>query len=355
LEPAFAIWLGDYIYVDHPKMKGVEVDMYRDHYRFQTDFPSALDFAKSIPMASQIDDHEIDDNWYPGRTDCQYCSEAGLYANAMQAFNEYLGKINPVTYSGKTYYTFDYGDSAFFVIDIRSYRTGTSMLGADQLAALKTWIKATGPKWKFIASPAPLSGNFECSDCWQGFMTERKEILDHIEAAPLTHNVVFLSGDRHWTYVSKMRDGIYEFSTSPLGCFSGHEKDPMIYQIDSIEWMDISQNGMFEGASMFYSLIDVDSTGDGSLTIKTYMDKDTTKPIFTATVAGGSGTTKTKMTKQATPKVSHALFNNVRIKDMSHTDLDPGHYTYNRTLIGPPLTLAEQLIQTLLPDIVLDH
>merc|ERR1719461_543529 len=143
-------------------------------------------FVSKTPFYVTFDDHEIDDNWDQGME--------GRYFNAVKVWKEQLADGNPKTYAGKTYYNFKYGDSAFFVLDGRSYRDESSTIGIDQKQDLFDWLKANNDSaWKFICSPLPFTINFDCSDCWEGYREERTEILKFIGRNYIT-DVIILSG-----------------------------------------------------------------------------------------------------------------------------------------------------------------
>jgi alkaline phosphatase D len=102
----------------------------------------------------------------------------------------------------------DYGDTSFFFLDTRRYRTSNwavdgedkSMLGAQQLADLLKWARQseeTGVLWKFIVSSVPMTVNWDgfggqrLADTWRGFQHERQIILDALKDIS---NVVVISG-----------------------------------------------------------------------------------------------------------------------------------------------------------------
>jgi alkaline phosphatase D len=53
-------------------------------------------------------------------------------------------------------------------------------------------------------------------DAWDGFRTEREEILDFVNANGVD-GVMLLSGDAHWPGVIRHSHGIIEFQTTPVG------------------------------------------------------------------------------------------------------------------------------------------
>lgn len=144
---------------------------------------------------------------------------------AAPAYTAYLGNANPTPYnSGVNYYSYSYGDVAFFVWDTRRYRSSNeaiddqdkTMLGLEQKEVFLDWLKEVngthtfkfvvssvpfqtcygGPNGKYDSKPntnsfqpavtslliscqLPLSSHFEIlplpSVAWGGFQTERSE------------------------------------------------------------------------------------------------------------------------------------------------------------------------------------
>ncbi|KAK0553939.1 hypothetical protein OC844_006236, partial [Tilletia horrida] len=147
------------------------------------------------------------------------------------AWDEYVGSANPDPLDpGEKYYTFRYGDSAFFVLDTRKLRSPASdadsesktMIGEYQKDALMRWLGAvnTTATFKFVVSSVPFNtlwgGPLDWDgqyDTWSAYFTERQQILDVLQYVP---NVVVLSGDRHEFASVGLRQTVTEFSTSPL-------------------------------------------------------------------------------------------------------------------------------------------
>jgi hypothetical protein len=172
-----------------------------------------------------FDDHEFIDNWDEGQT--------GIYLNAITVWDSYLGLGNPTPVSaGVRYYYKDQADVSFFVMDTRSYRSGSesedsaskTMLGQTQKQAFFDWLVAKNKTavFKFIVSSVGWT-NLLSKDSWNGYATEREEIFDFIRVRNIV-GCVFLSGDSHFLYGRVELDfrgsGLLEFSSSPLSAFS---------------------------------------------------------------------------------------------------------------------------------------
>lgn len=227
--------LGDFIYVDLSIYFGSSLHNYRRLYREVLGQPDSVALLSKTPMVAMFDDHEILNNWDRG--------DSYPYENALQVFNEYLGKSNPTRKNG-TYFSFFHGDVAIFVTDTRSFRRSTSlksgeslpfnhpdrtMLGSEQLNELFNWLSRTKDSYAFklIATSVPFTFNWQNDDTWFGYQHERQLILDFIFKSKIP-NVVFLSGDRHqvaavefeYEQVGKPAiPPVVEFSVGPISQF----------------------------------------------------------------------------------------------------------------------------------------
>ncbi|KAL7787067.1 PhoD-like phosphatase [Trichoderma ceciliae] len=224
--PDFMLFLGDFIYADLPKRFGFSSEHYRRFYRKAYSSTSWSPRLRSLPWLHAYDDHEITNDWSGGKD--------GLYADAINPYLLYQHAANPppTMHPDALYYTFDHGSASFFVLDTRCCRSPANtpdgpdktMLGAEQLAKLRHWLRAA-PGWKFVVSSVPFTVNFGggSTDSWAGYRWEREQLL---QGMWLTTGVVIISGDRHEhaTTVFRSPDSnttkVIEFSTSPLNQFN---------------------------------------------------------------------------------------------------------------------------------------
>ncbi|KAG8690175.1 hypothetical protein FRC11_013324 [Ceratobasidium sp. 423] len=269
----FLMMMGDFIYADVPYYFGDTVQAYRRLYRRVYASKSFRKVYERLPTYNIYDDHEFINNFGANGDD-----STPPFLNASRAYEIYNGQANPdAKTEGVYYYDFRYGDTAFFVMDTRRYRsppppqkpypfpislftplikavaegrnpfaayfgepdspmpsnpiaeavdeTSRTMLGEAQLAALHTWIADVNrtATWKFVVSSVPLTamwaGYDGHVDLWAGYMHERDTVLSLLGSVP---NVVVLSGDRHEFAAVEFPRGKYvvrEYSTSPLNQF----------------------------------------------------------------------------------------------------------------------------------------
>ncbi|GAA6012699.1 hypothetical protein JCM11491_002534 [Sporobolomyces phaffii] len=217
----FMVFLGDFIYADVPWYSGASVERYNKHYRQIFASPEMKKMVEKIPMVTIYDDHEIVNDFSGNESDARF-------APANSAYQTYLGNANPDPRTpGVNYYDFRVGDSAFFVLDTRAYRSPNekaddeekTMLGDAQREAFLNWATEVNQTvtWKFIVSSVPMMSLWNhAEDTWAGFLSERDLILDTLQYVP---NVIVLSGDRHEFASAGIRDAVTEFSTSPFNMF----------------------------------------------------------------------------------------------------------------------------------------
>ena len=225
--PDFFLMLGDQIAVDVPVRIPPTRHAYQRKYRVYWSQPALQRFWQRTPAFLMWDDHEIDDNWFGGKT--------GRYLVAKQAYDAYQGSLNPPSLTpGENYYSFRAGPVDFFILDTRTFRSdddapdtaAKTMLGAEQKALLKEWLLASRAPFKFIGSSVTVSdfgtaGDtlLVTSDTWKSFSTERGEILRFIRDHCIP-GVVFLTGDQHWAGVFRLEGTppyrFYEFLVTPL-------------------------------------------------------------------------------------------------------------------------------------------
>jgi alkaline phosphatase D len=190
-EPDFFIHSGDTIYADVPihaevklpdgtiwknviteaKSKVAEtLDEFRGNYHYNLLDDNIRQFQSEVAQVWQWDDHEVMNNWSPGRdlsADNRYREKdiRKIAARSRQAFLEY----SPIPRGSNIYRKIAYGPLLdMFMLDMRSYRAAnnynrqtdpsgeTVYLGAAQIDWLKRELAASKAAWKVIASDMPL-------------------------------------------------------------------------------------------------------------------------------------------------------------------------------------------------------
>ncbi|RDH97702.1 alkaline phosphatase D [Pseudomonas fluorescens] len=188
--PDFFIHSGDTIYADGPvpakitteggriwrnltteaKSKVAEtLDEYRGNYRYNLMDENVRRFNAEVPQIWQWDDHEVVNNWSPGKQlDERYQTKDihSLVGRARQAWLEYAPmRLQKADGGGRIYRKLGYGPLLdVFVLDMRSYREANDanlgaakpFLGREQLNWLKRELKQSRAQWKVIAADMPI-------------------------------------------------------------------------------------------------------------------------------------------------------------------------------------------------------
>jgi alkaline phosphatase D len=279
-QPDFFLHSGDTIYADGPlkaswtppeggnwrnlvteaKNQSAEtLDQYRGCYQYNLMDEHVLRFNSQVAQLWQWDDHEVQNNWSPGRPgDLQI-------ANAGQAFREYAPmRLNAVE-NERVYRKVAYGPLLdVFLLDMRTYRAAnnhnrqeaegseTVFLGAEQRAWLKRELKASKADWKVIAADMPIGllvgdgKDKQGRDAFEAIANGPGPALGReLEIADLLRfmkrekirNTVWLTADVHYTaahYYNPSKatftdfDPFWEFVSGPLnaGTFGPGTPDP---------------------------------------------------------------------------------------------------------------------------------
>lgn len=248
-EPDFFIHSGDTIYADVPlkaevkmpdgtvwknvvteaKSKVAEtLDEFRGNFKYNLMDENVRRLQSEVAQIWQWDDHEVMNNWSPGRdltADNRYREKdiLKIAARSKQAFLEY----SPIPVGSTIYRKIAYGPLLdVFMLDMRSYRAANSYnlqkdrsgetvyLGDSQIAWLKRELAGSKAVWKVIASDMPLGlqvpdgkdsfgrAIFENSANGDGEPMGREfeiaELLRFIKARAI-RNTVWLTADVHYT------------------------------------------------------------------------------------------------------------------------------------------------------------
>ncbi|WP_394615516.1 alkaline phosphatase D family protein [Lentzea sp. JNUCC 0626] len=213
------IHLGDYIYEgvytpavrpSDPPHECVTLDDYRRrHAQYKTDrHVQALHQAH--PVICTWDDHESADNSSSIGSPLHDPATEGPWAVRMAAATQAYFEWMPIR-EGKLDRSFAFGDLASLtMLDLRSYRTDTTILGAAQRAWLIDRLTTDSARWQLVGNSVmispfkipPLPG-FPPSnpDQWDGFPADRELVL---RALGDRKNTVFLTGDIHSSWACEV-------------------------------------------------------------------------------------------------------------------------------------------------------
>jgi alkaline phosphatase D len=216
--PDLMIWLGDNVYYREPDWATRSGMLYR--YTHSRSLPELQHLLASTNHYAIWDDHDFG----PNDSDGTWIHKE----TAWEVFQSFWG--NPTFgipgLKGCTSY-FKYHDIDVFLLDNRYYRTPNDCatcprteLGREQLEWFKAAIAQSTAPFKLVAIGGQVLTTSKSSETYTNlFPDERAAILDFIEKEQIK-NVVFLTGDRHFTelsaYKNKAGNWVYDLTTSPL-------------------------------------------------------------------------------------------------------------------------------------------
>ena len=214
--PNIMLWLGDNIYTR-------EVDFY-SLSGYQKRYTHTRNIKEMQPLLSNTHHYAIwDDHDYgPNNTDR---SNIHKY-DALKAFQQFWANPTYGFYDESCAVTqFKYNDAEFFLLDDRWFRspndrkTGERVyLGEAQLQWLIDALVRSKATFKFVAIGGQVLNSAPVFENYSTYPKEREKLLNLLAEEEIK-NVIFLTGDRHKTELSKItRNGIdyYDFTVSPL-------------------------------------------------------------------------------------------------------------------------------------------
>lgn len=144
-------------------------------------------FSNGIPFFHTWDDHD----WCYNNADA---SCPGRDA-ALRSFHEFYP--TPSTVGSTIAYSVRWGALAeFFVLDSRSARTESSLLGAEQSLWLAQSVVDSTADFKVILSSSVWNPNAKQIDAWAAYPGEQQRLIDYWTAHD-TKGIVILTGDMH--------------------------------------------------------------------------------------------------------------------------------------------------------------
>lgn len=233
VQPDLMLWLGDNIYLREADWNTRTGILHR--YTHGRSLPELQPLLSQAHHYAIWDDHDFG----PNDSDHSFIHKD----KTLEAFK--LFWANP-TYglNGQPGITtmFSWSDCDFFLLDNRYHRTGHglnggkgTMLGQQQLDWLIDALKSSQAAFKFVAvGGMVVSTCDDYEDYIHLYPEERKALLDAIQREKI-QGVIFLTGDRHHTELSKYHpEGgipVYDWTVSPLtsGSYPGDgEKNTLL-------------------------------------------------------------------------------------------------------------------------------
>jgi len=217
-KPDFMLWLGDNVYLREPDWNSEAGILYR--YTHTRSLPQLQKLLRICPHYATWDDHDFG----PNDADRSFWNRNAT----RRAFTLFWANPSygvPAAPEGITTF-FEWGDVEFFLLDDRTYRapnkrkTGDrSFLGEAQLEWLIDALRSSRATFKFVACGGQILSTSQGYENMIGFPEEREKLLKRLEEEDIG-GVVFLTGDRHFSEISRLRLGngrvVYDITSSPL-------------------------------------------------------------------------------------------------------------------------------------------
>lgn len=233
-KPDVMLWLGDNVYYREPDWATRTGMLHR--YTHDRALPELQ------PLLAQANHYAIWDDHDFGPNDCD-----GTWVHKETSWDVFKAFWGNPTYGvngnkGCTTW-FQYNDMEFFLLDNRYFRTPNycdecprTALGKEQLAWLKGALANSRAPFKLVAIGGQVLTTSENSETYAHFFkAERDSILAFIEKEDIK-NVVFLTGDRHFTELSAYKNGkgnwVYDLTTSPFT--SGPYTDALTKEVNAL-------------------------------------------------------------------------------------------------------------------------
>ncbi len=216
-KPDFMLWLGDNLYLRNADWTSKSGILKRyEHFRSTAELQNLWSGTHHYAI---WDDHDYGPNDANGSFGLKHAS-----LEAFKAFwaNPYYGIQEGA--SGITS-SFSYADLDFFLLDNRWYRTDPNLnatdeqvFGKEQIEWLIQNLKFSKAPFKFVATGGQILNDEKVYETYANYEAERAYLLSRIVEEGIK-GVVFLTGDRHHTELSRLeRNGIvlYDLTVSPL-------------------------------------------------------------------------------------------------------------------------------------------
>ena len=214
-DPDFMIWLGDNVYFREPDDSKTGVYHRYTHDRALLELQPLLG---SVHHYAICDDHD----YGPNNSDQSFIHKD----ITLQAFKDFWA--NPsygIGNHGGITTQFRWSDVDFFLLDNRFFRTPQNrkigyreILGKEQLEWLIDALVSSKATFKVIAIGGQVLNSEKVFENYINWDDEHRELLSLLSKENI-EGLVFLSGDRHFSEVSKMNRysyPLYDFTVSPL-------------------------------------------------------------------------------------------------------------------------------------------
>ncbi|WP_338763079.1 alkaline phosphatase D family protein [Bernardetia sp. ABR2-2B] len=272
----FMVWGGDNTYLREPDWGSRSGIMHR--YTHTRSLPEMQPLLATVHNYSTWDDHDFG----PNDSDYTFWNK-DITTEAFRLF-WHSQNTNNIDGGNDIASVFSWGDAQFFMLDNRTFRQSQDYeaenkdyLGEKQVQWLIESLVSSKAAFKFVVMGAQVLNESAIFENYSTYPEERKKLLDAIQEQNI-EGVIFLTGDRHHSVVTKMeRENdypLYDFTSSSLtaGAASpyGDENPTAIKE-------------SFIGKTHNYAVIEIEGKRKERVLTITYKDKDG-KDLYSLTI-----------------------------------------------------------------------
>ena len=221
LRPEFFVHTGDIVYYDLLDPYATHIDLARFRWNRLFGLPNTRDFHNAVPSYFMKDDH---DSWH---NDCWPTMPPRMGLFTYQQGGLVYGEQVPM--SERRYRTFRWGkDLQIWLVEVRDFRSPNhdpdgpqkTMWGKEQVAWFKQTVEASDATFRILISPTPMVGP---DHLWKADLSDNHADPEWSHEGDMLRefisaqkNMYFITGDRHWQYVSRHHEtGMLEYSSGP--------------------------------------------------------------------------------------------------------------------------------------------
>lgn len=200
----FMLWMGDAVYLPdklphEPKKIAkwheenvLDIETYKAYKKHFTK-KQRRQFTSAIPNYACPDDHDLGCN----NTNANY---AHIHESTSCVFKHFFP--NDQYPEDKMYYSYIWGDTEFFLLDLRSYATDKVWLGEEQVNWLEQELvrsqKNPAINFRFIVSGIPVINTIALDNKMSDMPDEYVDFMQRLKKHQI-EGIVFLSGDIHYS------------------------------------------------------------------------------------------------------------------------------------------------------------
>ena len=202
LRPDFFVNTGDAVYYDHGPVHALTVGLARYHWARMFSFSTLVDFHRQVGSYFMKDDHDtLTDDCHPDFSTGEFS-----FAEGVRTYREQTAPPNPA------YRTIRWGRHLqIWMVEGREYRStreqdsthAPTIWGGEQIAWFERTMTESDATFRVLITPTPMVGpDRDAKDdnyANAGYGAEGERLRTFLAAQK---NVLVITGDRHWQYVS---------------------------------------------------------------------------------------------------------------------------------------------------------